>query len=373
MMGMKIRSIECLDMNGKIKTVIQTDKRGFEAKIKIGDTVVGDSFNDEEPYDLKSHIFYVPAHIAQKYNTIEFSVKKKKKSKRFKTISTEYDFKSATEEEIIKKYNSGLVRKSAESELIAPGVMYTHKLYEGREGEPVNIFMLEVDSKSASLYIGTPGNGYRNTHVKAKVPEMIDSAVSDGVPVVAAVNADFFDMFGDCHPSGLCVKNSKVIANEFSKRPFIGIMKDGTPVITDITESPGIVQELSQAASGLEMIVKDGMISDYGPLEPFSYVRHPRTAAGIRPDGTIILLVADGRIPEYSNGATLVDLAELMINAGADRAINLDGGGSSIVYTKNGDEFRLRNVPADLFRPRSKLIRKEFNALLVTSASQSTP
>ena len=46
--------------------------------------------------------------------------------------------------------------------------------------------------------------------------------------------------------------------------------------------------------------------------------------------------------------------------------INLGGGGSSIVYTKNGDEFELRNYPADLFRPRAKLIRKEFDALLVT-------
>lgn len=370
---MKIKSARCLEINGKIKTVIQTDKRGYEAKLTIGETVIADSFNDEEPYDLKSHIFYIPAHLTKEKADIVFSVKKRKKSKRIKRINTEFDFKSEKEEEILKEYNSGLERKTAVSEVIAPGVIYTHKLYEDREGEPVNVFMFEVDTKSASLYVGTPGNGYEGVNVKAKVPEMIDAAVADGVPVVAAVNADFFDMFGDCHPSGLCVKNSKVIANEFSKRPFIGIKKDGAPVITDINESPDIVKELSQAASGLEMIVKDGMIYDYGPLEPFSYVRHPRTAAGLRPDGTIILLVVDGRIPEYSNGATLVDLAELMINAGADRAINLDGGGSSIVYTKNGDEFKLRNVPADLFRPRAKLIRKEFNALLVTSAFQSTP
>ena len=34
--------------------------------------------------------------------------------------------------------------------------------------------------------------------------------------------------------------------------------KDGTPVITSVSESPGIVNELDQAAAGLQLIVKDG-------------------------------------------------------------------------------------------------------------------
>ena len=98
------------------------------------------------------------------------------------------------------------------------------------------------------------------------------------------------------------------------------------------------------------MIVCDGKLSQWGPLEPFAYVRHPRTAAGVKKDGTILLLAVDGRIPAYSNGASLVDLAKLMLSFGADRAVNLDGGGSSVVYTKKGDEFVLRNEPADLCR-----------------------
>ena len=79
----------------------------------------------------------------------------------------------------------------------------------------------------------------------------------------------------------------------------------------------------------------------------------------------MILTVVDGRIPEYSNGASLVDLAKLMIHLGANKAINLDGGGSSAVYVKNGNRYDLRSNPADLIRPRDKLIRKEFNSILV--------
>jgi hypothetical protein len=55
---------------------------------------------------------------------------------------------------------------------------------------------------------------------------------------------------------------------------------------------------------------------------------HPRTAVGYREDGTVVLLVVDGR-QEVSRGASLEELATLMVDLGAREAINLDGGGSS--------------------------------------------
>ena len=216
-----------------------------------------------------------------------------------------------------------------------------------------------------TLCVGTPNDDYKVGRVVAKVPDMIDSAVRNGQDVLAAMNADFFDMFGDGHPSGLCVKNGRVVANADSLRPFIGVKKDGSAVIATLKECPDLLGELEQAAAGLEMILKDGALYEWGPLEPFSFVRHPRTAAGLTADGTVLLLEVDGRIPEYSNGASLIDLAELLRRFGAVRAVNLDGGGSSVTYTKAGGEFLLRSNPADLERPRDKLIRDEYNCLLV--------
>ena len=43
----------------------------------------------------------------------------------------------------------------------------------------------------------------------------------------------------------------------------------------------------------------------------------------------------------------------------------MDGGGSSAVYTKTGGAFTLRTRPADLIRPNSMLIRKDFNAIFI--------
>lgn len=364
---MYIISSEYLNYGDKIKAVIRTKKKGFKAKLNVCGKEYTDCFNIEEPYDVKTHVFFIPASDLNKGDTLVLSLIRHKKLKyvsKYKIICSGI---FADENKLLEEYDSKIVPVKTETEEVSQGVTYNHYECTDKNAAPVHIFTIEADTDKASLYIGTPNDGYENINVKAKVPEMIDAAVKNGVPVVAAMNADFFDMFGDCHPSGLCVKNGRVVANETSPRPFIGIKKDGTPVITDTVENPDIVNELYQAAAGLEMIVKDGKIADWGPLEPFSFVRHPRTAAGVTKDGKIILLEVDGRIPEYSNGASLVDLANWMIKLGADRAINLDGGGSSIVYTKNGDGFELRNNPADLIRPRAKLIRKEFDALLVIS------
>ena len=62
---------------------------------------------------------------------------------------------------------------------------------------------------------------------------------------------------------------------------------------------------------------------------------HPRTAAGIRSDGTLLLLVVDGRQP-VSRGVDLEQLASIMVDIGADEALNLDGGGSSALFVNGG-------------------------------------
>ena len=58
---------------------------------------------------------------------------------------------------------------------------------------------------------------------------------------------------------------------------------------------------------------------------------NPRTCIGQTADGTILLLVVEGRRPD-SLGATYDDLAQLMAEYGAVNAANLDGGSSSEMY-----------------------------------------
>ena len=61
--------------------------------------------------------------------------------------------------------------------------------------------------------------------------------------------------------------------------------------------------------------------------------RNPRTAIGYTEDNNLILVAVDGR-EGSSVGLTLVELAKLMKTLGCTNAINLDGGGSTVMYVK---------------------------------------
>lgn len=61
--------------------------------------------------------------------------------------------------------------------------------------------------------------------------------------------------------------------------------------------------------------------------------RHPRTGIGVSEDGnTIVMMVIDGRTIQ-SAGVTTGMLGDMLIYAGCHEGVNLDGGGSSTLYT----------------------------------------
>jgi hypothetical protein len=75
---------------------------------------------------------------------------------------------------------------------------------------------------------------------------------------------------------------------------------------------------------------------------------HPRTAIGIdRDTNSVLFLVIDGR-QSFSRGYTMVELANLMIELGAEDALNLDGGGSSTMVGLRPDgSLGVLNSPSD--------------------------
>ena len=56
--------------------------------------------------------------------------------------------------------------------------------------------------------------------------------------------------------------------------------------------------------------------------------RYPRAALGISSE-SLVALACDGRRSNVDGGLSMLELAEVMIELGAERAINLDGGGSA--------------------------------------------
>ncbi len=75
----------------------------------------------------------------------------------------------------------------------------------------------------------------------------------------------------------------------------------------------------------------------------------PRTAIGIKEDGSIVLYTIDGRQSNYSYGVQLKTLAKRMQELGCVEALNLDGGGSTQISVQlpGNDSSSLVNKPSD--------------------------
>lgn len=77
--------------------------------------------------------------------------------------------------------------------------------------------------------------------------------------------------------------------------------------------------------------------------------RHPRTVAGVKADGTIILMTVDGRQFESNMyGMSYAELSATLLYYDCVEAYNLDGGGSTTFITRNQyGEFDVYNSPSD--------------------------
>jgi exopolysaccharide biosynthesis protein len=113
------------------------------------------------------------------------------------------------------------------------------------------------------------------------------------------------------------------------------------------TESQSQWDRAENIFSGTPQLISRGRIDIANALEgnaeKFVTDRHPRTAIAKGKDGRILLVVVDGRQPNYSTGMSLMSLAEVLLEFGAVEAINLDGGGSSAMVL----EGKLINRPSD--------------------------
>lgn len=110
------------------------------------------------------------------------------------------------------------------------------------------------------------------------------------------------------------------------------------------------------------MLLRQGQYVPQRDDRTFVTKRHNRTALGLRPDGTTVLLVADGRFKDKAEGLTLPELERVMRWLGCTEAINLDGGGSSTMYIKDKGVV---NYPSDNNRHDHEGQRPVSNAILL--------
>ena len=160
------------------------------------------------------------------------------------------------------------------------------------------------------------------------------SDIADSVNAILAINGDYYG----AQEKGYVIRNGKLYrSTAVSGKEDLVIYKDGSFEIineSEVTADQLIAKGAVQTLSFGPALVEGGTVSVDGDDEVGrAMASNPRTAIGIKPDGTYIFVVSDGRTDE-SEGLSLLQLAEFMKTLGAETAYNLDGGGSSTMVFK---------------------------------------
>lgn len=102
-----------------------------------------------------------------------------------------------------------------------------------------------------------------------------------------------------------------------------------------------IASKADYAVAGTRMLVENGEIVEGLDNRKLA----PRTTAGVDKKGhTLIIVIVDGRQAGYSDGITLKEVAQILVEYGAERALELDGGGSStLILNKDGNPVALNS------------------------------
>jgi len=151
-------------------------------------------------------------------------------------------------------------------------------------------------------------------------------------------------------------ENGYVISGPESKLKYILSAKKFN---LDIKINPDW-KNVNHILSGGPYLVKNGEVFVDMTEEKLASIggRNPRTAIGYTRDNHLILITADGR-EGASIGLTLKELAELMKQLGCVNAMNLDGGGSTVMYI-NGQVVNKPAVQGGIPLSHTLVIRKDY-------------
>ena len=194
---------------------------------------------------------------------------------------------------------------------------------------------------------------------------------------LAAINGSYFNMSTGEPVCYLKIKGYKLGDNEPNKRDTtqrkyyqnaaIRLLPSGRPRfnIPDSNRLSEYQMPDSNVMTAGPMLLYRGEVVPQRTDLRFVYGRHNRTAIGLKQDGTIVLVVADGRHRRKSEGLSLPELIRIMRWLGCRDAANLDGGGSSCMYIKGLGEEGVVNHPSDNGRFDAHGQRRVANAILV--------
>jgi len=185
--------------------------------------------------------------------------------------------------------------------------------------------------------------------------------------VIVGINGSGYNMQTG-KPSGLLIMHGHEY-HPIDGNGFFGIHNNGYAVIGTTEEYNSIYKgQIREAIAGFgTMLVKDGEIAITAESNYYAN-RASRTAVGITATGRVVFMVLDGRQEPRSCGGSMIEIAQIMRNAGCVQAINLDGGGSSTFVAREAgsEDLAVCNNPSD------GVSRSVSTALMMVSTAPSS-
>jgi len=202
-----------------------------------------------------------------------------------------------------------------------------------------------IDYRNGILIVEITGPEYKGKLAIVRDPSMLDLELTDAEGygrsieeygaregVLLAINASgFYDPEGTSPgdtPSGLVIADGierfETAGNEYQA---IGIDYDNCLRIGKTLPW----DEIRDAVEFYPCLIANGEKNAEGTM---GMGIQPRTALGQTADGTLLMLVIDGRQPTHSIGAAISDCREILYRYHCWNAENLDGGSSSIMWYK---------------------------------------
>ncbi|MCL2329900.1 MAG: phosphodiester glycosidase family protein [Phycisphaerae bacterium] len=246
-----------------------------------------------------------------------------------------------------------------------PGITYR---LETQELPPMRKFIATVDLTDPRVHIRVvPGGPDPDGPGRWQTTTMLPTAIAAREDFDLVINGDFFqakgvrDAEGSASPYvpdlwavvlGPAVTDGKVWSalpesSKNSRDCFI-VHRDSAPpyqqrfAIESIKKLPS---DAWQVVGGGPLVVKEGQLV---PIQKLA--RHPRTALGLDKEGQkLTILVVDGRRPGVSVGMTFAEIGQEMLRLGCWQALNIDGGGSSIMAMRDPQTkaYKILNTPSD--------------------------
>ncbi len=236
-----------------------------------------------------------------------------------------------------------------------PGITYYS---ETRTTPPTRLWVAEIDLANPKLRVRVaPGGPDPDGDVKWQTTLMPPTEIAAREHFDLVVNGDFFDArnIKDAEGKssgyragqwasvvGSAETDGKTWAISQSPRPCLVVHTNQTVTIETISTPPPDDWEV---IGGNTLLVKDGV-----DVAPPVKTRHPRTVVGLDATGTkLTIMVVDGRKPGIAVGMSYDELAQEMLKLGCRQALNLDGGGSSVMAVRDttSGAMKILNQPTD--------------------------